>query len=89
MYANFEKVAREEGFDEIADFFHEVAEVEEEHEKRYLALLKNIEEDRVFKREDPNTRWQCRNCGYIHTGKEALRDLSCLCSSAILLSVGC
>ncbi len=71
MYANFEKVAREEGFDEIADFFHEVAEVEEEHEKRYLALLKNIEEDRVFKREDPNTRWQCHNCGYIHTGKEA------------------
>ncbi len=71
MYKNFEKVALEEGFEEIAEFFHEVAEVEEEHEKRYLALLKNIEEDRVFKREDPNTRWQCRNCGYIHTGKEA------------------
>jgi rubrerythrin len=71
MYKEFEKIARQEGFDEIADFFEEVGEVEEEHEKRYLALLRNIKEGRVFKREDEKTRWQCRNCGYIHTGKEA------------------
>lgn len=70
MYKEFEKVAREEGFDEIADFFEEVGEVEEEHETRYLKLLKNVEQGTVFKR-DQAVRWQCRNCGYVHTGKEA------------------
>lgn len=70
MYKNFEVVAREEGFTEIADFFQEVAEVEEEHEKRYLALLKRVQEGNVFKRSD-SIRWQCRNCGYVHEGPEA------------------
>jgi rubrerythrin len=70
MYAGFEKTAREEGFDEIADFFKEVAEVEEEHEKRYLALLKNVKEGKVFKK-DKVVRWKCRNCGYVHEGPEA------------------
>ncbi len=70
MYPEFEKVAREEGFTEIADFFKEVAEVEAEHEKRYLALLKNVEEGKVFKK-DETTKWKCRNCGYIHEGTEA------------------
>ena len=73
MYPSFEKVAREEGFDEIADFFHEVAEVEEEHEKRYLKLLENVKAGRVFKR-DQEVQWHCRNCGYIHTGKEAPKE---------------
>ena len=70
MYAGFEQVAREEGFAEIADFFREVAEVEEEHEKRYLALLKNLKEGKVFKRDEV-VRWKCRNCGYVHEGTEA------------------
>ncbi len=70
MYPEFERVAREEGFSEIADFFKEVAEVEEEHEKRYLALLKNLEGGKVFKR-DKVVRWKCRNCGYVHEGTEA------------------
>ena len=70
MYPEFERVAREEGFSEIADFFKEVAEVEEEHEKRYLALLKNLKEGKVFKK-DKVVRWKCRNCGYIHEGSEA------------------
>jgi len=70
MYPGFEKVAREEGFTEIADFFKEVGEVEEEHEKRYLTLLKNLEEGKVFKR-DKVVRWKCRNCGYVHKGTEA------------------
>ena len=69
MYPGFERVAREEGFTEIAHFFHEVAEVEEEHEKRYLALLKNVQEGTVFKR-DTAVRWKCRNCGYVHEGTE-------------------
>jgi rubrerythrin len=70
MYKQFEKEAREEGFDEIADYFREVGEVEAEHEKRYLALLKNIEEGKVFKRDEV-VKWRCRNCGYVHEGKVA------------------
>lgn len=70
MYAEFEEVARKEGFDEIADVFREIGEVEEEHEKRFLALLKNLEAGKVFKR-DEEVKWKCRNCGYVHTGKEA------------------
>ncbi len=70
MYKRMEKEAREEGFDEIADFFRETGEVEEEHEKRFKALLDNIKNGRVFKR-DEEVRWHCRNCGYVHTGKEA------------------
>ncbi len=73
MYPGFEHVAREEGFTEIADFFKEVAEVEEQHEKRYLALLKNLEDGAVFKK-DRVVRWKCRNCGYIHEGVEAPQE---------------
>lgn len=70
MYKEFEKVAREEGFDEIADYFREVAEVEEAHEKRYLKLLENLRSGEVFKKKQP-VKWKCRNCGYIHVGTEA------------------
>lgn len=70
MYPEFAKTAKEEGFDEIASVFTEIGEVEEEHEKRYLALLKNVESGTVFKR-DTVVKWRCRNCGYVHEGKEA------------------
>ena len=70
MYKKFEAEAREEGFTEIAAFFNKVAEVEAEHEKRFRALLANLENKRVFQREE-EVRWVCRNCGYIHTGKVA------------------
>ena len=70
MYPKFEKVAREEGFEEIATFFREVAEVEEQHEKRYRKLLQNLKEGKVFKK-DRVVRWKCRNCGYVHEGPEA------------------
>lgn len=73
MYSEFERVAGEEGFAEIADFFKEVAEVEEEHEKRYLALLKNVQEGKVFKK-DKVVKWKCRNCGYVHEGAEAPKE---------------
>ena len=56
--------------DEIASVFTEIGEVEEEHEKRYLALLRNVKEGRVFKR-DTVVKWHCRNCGYVHEGPEA------------------
>lgn len=70
LYARFEKDAREEGFTQIADFFKELITVERQHEKRYLALLKNVEENAVFKKGDV-TRWKCRNCGYIYEGADA------------------
>ena len=70
LYPEFEKIARKEGFKEIADSFKEIAEVEEKHEKRYRKLLKNVIEGKVFKK-DKVVRWKCRNCGYIHEGKEA------------------
>ncbi len=73
MYPEFEKVAREEGFTEIADFFKEVAEVEEQHEKRYLKLLQNLKEGKIFKK-DKVVRWKCRNCGYVHEGPEAPQE---------------
>ncbi len=70
MYAEFAKVAKEEGFDEIAAMFEGVGAVEKEHEERYLALLKNVEEGKVFKK-DQVVMWKCRNCGHIHVGNEA------------------
>lgn len=70
MYKEFEKVAREEGFDQIADVFREIGEVEEEHEKRYLKLLENIKNNVVFHKDQP-VKWRCRNCGYVHEGTDA------------------
>jgi rubrerythrin len=69
MYPTFEREAREEGLTEIADVLKEIAEVEEQHEKRYKKLLKNLEEGSVFKKEKV-VKWKCRNCGYVHEGKE-------------------
>ena len=70
MYAEFAKVAREEGFTRIAYLFEAVGKIEKEHEARYLALLKNVEEGLVFSR-DGDMIWQCSNCGHIHVGKQA------------------
>jgi rubrerythrin len=70
LYPEFAKIADEEGFTEIAKVFREIATAETGHEKRYLALLKNVEADAVFKKET-SVKWRCRNCGYINEGKEA------------------
>ncbi len=70
MYPRMEKEALEEGHEDIAKLFKEVAEVEEAHEKRYQKLLENIENGSVFKKEEVK-RWKCGNCGYIHEGEEA------------------
>ena len=70
LYPKFADVAEEEGFDDIAYVFREIAEVEERHERRFLKLLANIENDQVFKK-DEEVEWKCNNCGYIHTGNEA------------------
>lgn len=70
MYPGFAKIALDEGFSEIAGIFMAIATAEKFHEKRYRALMANIEAGRVFKREE-KTSWRCRNCGYIHEGNEA------------------
>ncbi len=70
MYANFAKEAKEEGFDDIAKLFEEVAAIEKEHEERYRKLLANIEGDMVFSK-DGDVVWQCANCGHICVGKKA------------------
>lgn len=69
MYPGFAKVAREEGFDDIAMIFEAIAVAEKQHEKRYNDLAANIEANRVFKR-DQSVTWRCQNCGYLHDGNE-------------------
>ncbi len=71
MYKEFAETAKEEGFTRLAFLFEKVGEIEKEHEKRYLKLLQNIEDDRVFKK-DGTKIWVCRNCGYVYEGAEAL-----------------
>jgi rubrerythrin len=70
LYPNFEEVARAEGFKEVADAFKEIGEVEQHHEWRYRTLLANVKHNDVFKKKEA-VKWKCRNCGYIHEGKEA------------------
>lgn len=70
LYPKFAEVAKEEGFPEIAATFTAISKAEMAHEKRYRALLENLEKGRVFKRDKP-VKWRCRNCGYIHEGPEA------------------
>ena len=70
MYPGFAATAREEGFEDIAAVFEAIAVAEKQHEKRYLAMAKNIEEGEVFKKDKP-TVWRCINCGYLHEGNEA------------------
>jgi len=70
MYADFAKVAEEEGFKDIAALFRNVAKVETVHEQRYVRLLERLNTGTEFK-DDTEVKWQCRNCGYVHTGKSA------------------
>ena len=73
IYKEAEETARDEGFVEIASVIKEIAEVEEQHEIRYRKLLKNLNEGKVFKK-DTVVKWKCRNCGYVHEGKEAPKE---------------
>ncbi len=70
LYANFEKKALAEGFEEVAVAFRMIAKVEQRHEARYKKLAENIDKGVVFTRGS-EVEWECRNCGYIHKGKEA------------------
>jgi len=73
LYPGFEKIAREEDLEKAAESFKEIAEVEERHEKRYRKLLEDVKAGIVF-RSDKVIEWKCRNCGYVHTGKEAPKE---------------
>jgi rubrerythrin len=70
LYPDFANVADKEGFPEIANTFRMVAKVEEKHERRYLKLLANVKQSKVFKK-DKVIMWKCRNCGYVYEGSEA------------------
>ena len=69
-YPKFAEIAEQEGCIEIAKVFRAIASVEAEHEKRYLTLLELVETNKVFERDEAIV-WQCRNCGFVLTGKRA------------------
>ncbi|MBE9536363.1 MAG: rubrerythrin family protein [Proteobacteria bacterium] len=70
LYTGFADAASEEGFSEVADAFRNIAAVEKRHETRYLKLVENIENGRVFEK-DATVSWKCRNCGHIHEGSKS------------------
>lgn len=70
LYKEFEETARCEGFDEIADFYKDLREVEESHSERFKALYEKVTTGTVFK-SDKESLWKCMNCGYIYEGDEA------------------
>jgi rubrerythrin len=70
MYPGFAKIAREEGFERAAETWEAISVSEKQHEKRYREIAGNIKADRVFARAE-EVVWRCRNCGYLHTDKEA------------------
>ena len=70
MYAEFAKIAKEEGFNHIAYLFEEVGKIEKEHEERYLKLLENVKDGKVFEAGEVKI-WKCRNCGHIVVGTKA------------------
>jgi rubrerythrin len=82
LYPKFAEIAKEEGFTEVATAFKIIAKVEEEHERRYLKLLQNISEDRVFLK-DGKVWWECMVCGYVYESQKALENCpACLHSKA-------
>ncbi|MGN1379914.1 MAG: rubrerythrin [Bacilli bacterium] len=72
MYKSFAEVAKEEGFNDISKLFEMVADIEKHHEERYLKLVDNIEDDKVFHKGE-EVIWICRNCGHVYYGKDALK----------------
>ena len=73
IYANFAKIAKEEGFTDIANSFEQISKVEKFHESRYRKLIDNIAKGEVF-RKKAATKWHCINCGYVHEGDEAPKE---------------
>ncbi|NLD93743.1 MAG: rubrerythrin family protein [Fibrobacter sp.] len=76
LYPEFAKIAKEEGFPQVAAQFNTVSVAERNHEKRYRLLLENLEKGLVFKKEQ-TIKWKCRECGYIHEGADAPKVCPC------------
>jgi rubrerythrin len=84
IYNQFAEIAKEEGFTEVATAFKMIAKVEAEHERRYLKLLQNISEDKVFMK-DNKVWWKCLNCGYVYESAKALENCpACLHPKAFM-----
>jgi rubrerythrin len=84
LYPHFAEVAKEEGFTEVATAFKMIAKVEAEHERRYLKLLQNISEDKVFVK-DGKVWWKCLNCGYVYESVKAMENCpACLHPKAFM-----
>lgn len=73
LYSDFAKIAKDEGFPEVARSFEQIAKVERFHEARYRKLINNIVSSEVFKKKQP-TKWHCINCGYVFEGTEAPKE---------------
>jgi len=73
LYQTFAEIAKEEGFPKVASAFKMIAKVEAEHEKRFLKLLQNISEDKVFMKEG-KVWWKCMVCGYVYESEKALEN---------------
>ena len=73
LYADFAKVAKEEGFPDIANSFEQISKVEKFHESRYRKLINNIANNEVFKKKSP-VKWHCANCGYVFEGPDAPKE---------------
>src|SRR4030067_1074405 len=73
LYADFAKIARAEGFNDVAVSFEQISKVEKFHENRYRKLIANIANSEVFKKKAP-IKWHCINCGYVHEGAEAPKE---------------
>jgi len=80
LYPNAAEIADREGFREVARTFRAVSKVEAYHERRYLKLLENVKQGKVFKKDKP-IKWKCRNCGFVFEGSEA-PDKCPVCSHA-------
>ncbi|MFC2114265.1 rubrerythrin [Bacteroidota bacterium] len=84
LYPQFAEIAKEEGFPQVATAFKMIAKVEAQHEKRYLKLLQNLSEDKVFMK-DGKVWWKCRNCGYVYESAKALENCpACLHPKAFM-----
>ena len=84
LYPHFAEVAKEEGFPEVASVYKMIAKVETEHERRYLKLLQNISDDKVFVK-DGKVWWKCLNCGYVYESEKALENCpACLHPKAFM-----
>ncbi|MBQ9115020.1 MAG: rubrerythrin family protein [Clostridia bacterium] len=72
IYAEFEKVAREEGFLDIAELYKNIRQVENCHSMLLTDLYNQMNSGTLYKKSEP-VKWKCGGCGYEHVAKEAFK----------------